>query len=1066
MKPQHFLLIPFFLVIQKSTFAQNTEWVISDTLVADRLLEDCKDLSKRGKYKDLTLKADSARQIYEGLFPAGSRNSGFALRMLGRGLLRTGEPERAKFFMEKAAPLYDKYFGEADLQTAGLAFELGNCIMALGNYEPALVPFHKALKIYLYKEQENIAMLPSLYGNIAICYYNIKRTELAIEYVKKSIAIHEKQPSSKGMATNVHNLANFYYSVGQHDLAEQTYKRALELCKINGEEKMLTAGYIWTNLGNVQVAKGDFRSGLECQIKGYEIKKNAADYKYPLALITSLKHIGDTYRQASDYQNAIQYHSRALADLLVFSDKANPELAQIYYSLGLDYKYTREYAKAIQFFEKAVLYGDLSGHESAILAWQSLGGIYLDLGQTDKAKSCYQAAYNLDHDPKKVTAGEHPSVLLGLGKCLMANSDFSAGNSMIQRGISAVEKKWGSHHLETATVKLEYARTLLQYRRLDAAIVQLDSVLQVLKWRENSDLGELIRVTLAMSAIGEKAHALLKKYTLSPSPALLHESLSLTEEFDRLFSVLRTAYTNRGSINTLGYYSKPAFDNAIKLHLSLHESGDSLNRLHHAFLYAEKTKSLLLYEGTQEANALQFSGIPDSLLDREYDLRVDIAYFEQKRFELESRGATPTDSAILVLSGRLFDLRQHYEALQKTFETIYPDYYGLKYDLRVEDVASVQRDLLYPDMALVEYFVGDSAVYIFTIRKQDYSVLEVKKDFPLEQWVAQLRRGMTAFHTDPNMAAQYDSLSVLYAGAASNIYEKLVAPIAAKLPAKLIVIPDGVLGYVPFEALLVEKPENPTRWSQHHYLLNDHSVSYCYSATMLREMLYRRHKQQPTVNFLGFAPHYDGDTTLLDSLFRYDDNMRKDLRPLPHSGEEVFRGARMMKGEAMVGAGATKTAFAEKASQARILHLATHGQANDRAGDYCFLVFADQKDSAEHELLYARDIYNLQLNADLVTLSACETGIGELQGGEGIISLARAFAYAGAKSIVTSLWSVSDSKTKDLMLDFYRNLRKGMLKDEALRQAKLDFLKRNRGQAAHPFYWAGFVGIGNMEKVK
>ena len=344
-----FFWISFFLIIQTSNFAQNTEWVISDTLVANRLLEECRDLSKQGKYKDLTLKADSARQIYEALFPAGSKNSGLALRMLGRGLLRTGEPERARQIMEKASPMYDRYFGENDPQSAGLSFELGNCIMALGLYEQALDPFHKALSIYLLKEQENLAFLPALYGNIAICYYNLQRIELAIEHVKKSIAIQEKQPSSKGMATNVHNLANFYNAIGQHELAEETYKRALDLCKANGEEKMLTAGFIWTNLGNLQVAKGNYKAGLENQIRGYEIKKNAPDYKYPLALVTSLKHIGDTYRQASDYQNAIQYHTRALADLLTFSDKAYPELTQIYYSLGLDYKHTEVFEKTIPF---------------------------------------------------------------------------------------------------------------------------------------------------------------------------------------------------------------------------------------------------------------------------------------------------------------------------------------------------------------------------------------------------------------------------------------------------------------------------------------------------------------------------------------------------------------------------------------------------------------------------------------------------------------------------------------------------------------------------------------------
>ncbi len=1065
MKARFSILFFLFVFFQHKGVSQNIQWSPTDTVLANKLLDEGKELGRQGKYKEMYPKVDSARQIYESIFPQGSKNTGVAFRLTGRSLLRTGEPERAKYFMQKAAPLYDKYFGGTDPQTAGLSFEIGNCIMALGDYEPALAPFHKALEIYLLKEKDNIAMLPTLYGNIAICYYNTKRVETAIEFVKKSIAIQETQSSSKGMATNVHNLANFYYAVGQHALAEETYKKALDLCKINGEEKMLTAGYIWTNLGNVQVAKGNFRAGLESQIKGYEIKKNAPDYKYPLALVTSLKHIGDTYRTASDYQNAIQFHSKALADMLALSSDAHKELSQIYYSLGVDYKYTKEYSKAIPFLEKAASYGKLSDLETEILALQALGNLYLQIYQIEKAHTYFQTAFDLDNSSTNKNPGAHPSILLGLGTCFMP-ANFDRATEMFRKGVAATEKKWGEQHTETAIAKLDYARALLKYGHLADASRQLDSVLIALNWHKNADLGDLNRVVLTMSAMGEKAHLLLKKYATAPSPELLNESLALTIEFDRLFSVLHSAYTNRGSIVTLGAYSKDGFDNAIKLCRTLHENSDSTHYFHNAFLYAEKTKSLLLYEGTQEAKALHFSGIPDTLLAQEYNLRVDIAYYDQKRFELENKGAAPTDSALLALSSRAFDLRQQFESLKKTFETDYPDYYRLKYDLRVEDVAAVQRDLLYPDMALVEYFVGDSAVYIFTIGKKDYSVLEVKKDFPLEQWVAQLRRGMTAFHTDADMAVQYDTLAALYTEAASNIYEKLVAPIAAKLPAKVIFIPDGVLGYVPFEALLVEKPANPTRWSQHHYLLNDHSVSYCYSATMLREMLYRRHKQQPTLNFLGFAPHYNGDTTLLDSLFQYDDNMRKDLRPLPYSGEEVFRGAKMMKGQAFIGGEASKSAFTENASRARILHLATHGQANDRAGDYCFLVFADPADSAQHELLYARDIYNLQLNADLVTLSACETGIGELQGGEGIISLARAFAYAGAKSIVTSLWSVSDAKTKDLMLDFYKNLRKGMLKDDALRQAKLDFLKRNRGQAAHPFYWAGFVGIGNMGKMR
>jgi CHAT domain-containing protein len=169
-----------------------------------------------------------------------------------------------------------------------------------------------------------------------------------------------------------------------------------------------------------------------------------------------------------------------------------------------------------------------------------------------------------------------------------------------------------------------------------------------------------------------------------------------------------------------------------------------------------------------------------------------------------------------------------------------------------------------------------------------------------------------------------------------------------------------------------------------------------------------------------------------------------------------------MNGKYYLAENATKSKFLNVASNSKILHLATHAQANDKMGDFCFLIFSNRKDREEKELLYAREIYNLQLKADLVTLSACETGLGELKKGEGIISLARAFAYAGAKSIVTSLWQISDVRTKDLMISFYKNLHNGLQKDDALWKAKMDYLHKNKGEAASPFYWASFIGIGDM----
>ncbi|HRI58593.1 MAG TPA: CHAT domain-containing protein [Saprospiraceae bacterium] len=902
------------------------------------------------------------------------------------------------------------------------------------------------------------------YHLLGVCYKNEHLYDSSLFCIKKAIDIRTKVlgPTHKDVGKSYNNLGNLYVDMNEPELAIEAYKVCVGIYLNSGDDSSEALAAMYNNIGI------RYMDAKYYKIAYNYLEKALAIVNLPAKKNSNAKSIvygsmASYYSETGDYQKAIFYYQEALTMNTDIYGENNEVIGNIYTSLGNCYYLYGMPEKSKKAYHKALeILISVAGENQETVAniYAALGGFY-DIEKYEYYnKKAEKILLNLPNANQGIVAQfyyNYSAGYLNAGKYEEAEKYLLKALNIYDNLPDADIRNYG--------MAITHASLGQCYSRLKQYSLSERYFNKYLTFVESNSNNNNLYSTHSEN-LGHLAKMYLNWYKDSLDIKNLLKSKKYSGLFDRNLQRIWEEISYSGSKSLHLFEARRGYETGMEAAKLLYNRTDSLHYLHTAFTYAEKTKSLLLYEGTQETNALHFSGISDSLLDREYNLRVDIAYCDRKSFELESKGAAPTDSILLALHSRAFDLRQQYEALKKTFETDYPDYYRLKYDLRVEDVAAVQRDLLYPDMALVEYFVGDSAVYIFTIRKQDYSVLEVKKDFPLEQWVAQLRQGMTAFQIDLEMAGKYDSLSILYTEAASNIYTKLVAPIAAKLPAKVIVIPDGVLGYVPFEALLVEKPENPTRWSQHHYLLNDHSVSYGYSATMLREMLYRKHKHQPATTFLGFAPIYDGDTTLLDSLFQYDDDRRNDLKPLPYSGEEVYRVANMMKGQAIIGKEASKAAFTEKAGQARILHLATHGQANDRAGDYCFLVFANQKDSAKYELLYARDIYNLQLNADLVTLSACETGIGELQGGEGIISLARAFAYAGAKSIVTSLWSVSDLKTKDLMIDFYKNLRKGMLKDDALRQAKLDFLKRNRGQAAHPFYWAGFVGIGNMGKVK
>jgi CHAT domain-containing protein len=370
---------------------------------------------------------------------------------------------------------------------------------------------------------------------------------------------------------------------------------------------------------------------------------------------------------------------------------------------------------------------------------------------------------------------------------------------------------------------------------------------------------------------------------------------------------------------------------------------------------------------------------------------------------------------------------------------------------------------------LLEYFTGDSSLFLFVVRPDTFLVQEVKRDFPLEAWIDSLRFGLYGYYAaDKGLRTDSLRLSALnsYIRHAQLLQQKLIAPVAAYLPENVILVPDGPLGYIPFDALLTGAPEDSNNFKSYPYLLQQHQFSYTYSATLLREMRDKKHRQEPEKDFAAFAPFYNGDTTLLASMYAYDELMRKDLQPLVYSGPEVAAAAKLMKGETIAGSAATEERFTSTAGNYRILHLATHGRADNRVGDYAFLAFTELKDSIENELLYVKDLYNLQLNADLVVLSACETGIGKLQRGEGIISLARAFAYAGAKSIVTSLWSVNDKSTSELMRFFYRELRRGKDKDEALRLARQRLLRESNVRNAHPFFWAAFVPLGDMRGVK
>jgi CHAT domain-containing protein len=274
------------------------------------------------------------------------------------------------------------------------------------------------------------------------------------------------------------------------------------------------------------------------------------------------------------------------------------------------------------------------------------------------------------------------------------------------------------------------------------------------------------------------------------------------------------------------------------------------------------------------------------------------------------------------------------------------------------------------------------------------------------------------------------------------------------LPKRVIVVPDGKLNFLPFESLMD---------SAGSFVLQSHVVSYASSSTLLRSLRTKRAHRKPRRPLLamGGVPYEANTEAPTENLRGLERLFGNQLRDLPNTGQEVSAISELFPGKTtiLLNTQATETAFKQQPlDDFRILHLAVHAVADDQFPDRAALILAHNKDSKDDGLLQAREITRLHLNADLVTLSACETAFGKLEGREGVSSLKEAFLRAGARSVVASLWNVEDQSTTRLMVAFYKHVAKGEDKAEALRNAKLDFMRDNPGTA--PFYWAGFIITG------
>jgi CHAT domain-containing protein len=367
-------------------------------------------------------------------------------------------------------------------------------------------------------------------------------------------------------------------------------------------------------------------------------------------------------------------------------------------------------------------------------------------------------------------------------------------------------------------------------------------------------------------------------------------------------------------------------------------------------------------------------------------------------------------------------------------------------------LTTVENDL-HPDEVLLEYVLDDPISFCISVTRRGAHVQalpigrkEVEK--LAEQFVDEVRAKGVGVETS------------------KRLFRVLLEPIPeARTAARLIVAPDGALNLLPFEAL---------RDDQGEYLLKSRVISYVPSGTILDVLRRARKNETARRPFLGVGDvayenqggagrRLPAPGTVRGRVLRgMADLSGMRLQDLPQTREEVEEIGKIVGPEAVIllGKDATETAFKkEPLDQFRVLHLAVHGFADKQYPERSALVLGTDPKSGDDGLLQVREIIRLRLNAELTTLSACDTGVGKLQGQEGVSSLVEAFLVAGSKSVVASLWSADDTFASALMNRFYQRLGKGEDTGSALRGAKIDLLTKY-GEQVSPFYWAAFIAVG------
>lgn len=938
-----------------------------------------------------------------------------------------------------------------ELQRSGQEVDAARALNRVGRFQirmyvadEAIQTFQQALKL-LERQPDAHTKIDSLNG-LASSYDSLSKCDLAEPSANTAIALSAQANYGAGKAEALLTLSHCQ-NHHDHALAMKSAQESLELWRSLDRERGVAEAYV--DIGEYQMGQNDLlesEKSLQTALSIYRELK-ATDQQ-----ATILIDLGFLEYRNGAWQNALGFHTQAQS---LIDEKSDPyRMAQITGGLGEAFLETGLPEVALAKFREGLDYFRLSKAQRGVRAmiWSIGRAQYASGDYRDALKSLQEARTDavLNSDPVLTAFCDD-----FLGRTYYALNDYVKALTHFQSALEGYEK--AGNLMERSRTLALMGQVYQGQGNLDKAWDNYETAL-----KEFRALADHINESATLYAMGNLK---LREHDLNAAESYLQQSISVTED-------LRRSSTSSDLTTAFSATVHDRYEAYIECLMRQHFANPERHLDVRAFETSELARGRSLAELLRNAQTNLAPGLEPELAKREKSLRQSLRVKENSKITLLAKQYTPEE--LKSLETELARLEAEYKQVTETITARYPSYKQINRPTGW-DLQEIQERVVADDQTvLLEYSLGSEKSYVWVIARNDIHSYELPGQASINEAAQRL----------------YDLLKTAGDGKTDNelklatrqLSQLILAPVAHELnKQRVIVVPDGALNYIPFQIM-------PASSADDEPLVTISEVINAPSASILGQLReeterrqaptkvlaafgdpvfaanYAQHKDTSAGNYVASAQPVEIEQwrhALRDIEPEGDSFNPAIIRPLFYSKLELAKLRDVAGPDSFVSTGfeASREKLAESdLTKYAILHFATHGILDPKRPEKSglFLSMVDRNGRAANGFLGLQDIYNLHAPVDLVVLSACRTGLGKDVRGEGLIGLTRGFMYAGASSVVASLWKVDDEATAELMKQFYINmLQRDMPPAAALRAAQNSI--RQEPQWRSPYFWAAFT---------